>query len=214
MAEASSDLATLRQLPLTNADAWFMEDADEVEGFDLVKEDALFSLVGVPFRITRLVYRPGIQQKGIAWRNDYVSAELRVFPDAVLLRDLDRILSRRTGDLIRDPKAIPTGGEQLVINDGSTGFYRQSVIYLEGKELITVPSALPAEGGKNECRYDLPASEWEISEDDPRVGIIPGPDDSTIFAFAVKLNCSRGLRYSDYDNPTGSADKAVTFYIA
>jgi hypothetical protein len=213
-----TDVATiLHSSPLTGQDAWWEEEADEVAGNDLVKDEALFALVGVPFRIFELTFRQGIQQKGVDWRNDYVSAELRVAPATILVRQLPRIMSRRTGKLITDVRAIADPGEQLVINDGSTGFYRQAVQYLEAKELITVPDTLPAEGGKNECRYDLPATEFVLSDDGIREGKIEQrftPEGESVAIFRVALNCPRGLRYSDYKNEYTDDDGAITWYIA
>jgi hypothetical protein len=203
--------------PLTAQDSWWSEEADDVEGYDLVKDKALFALVGVPFRIFTITYRAGIQQKGIEWKNDYASAELRVAPGIVLARQIDRIMSRRTGKLITDARAIADPGEQLVVNDGSTGFYRQCSQYLEAKGIITVPDTLPADGGKNECRYDLPASYFVISDDAIRDGTAEvrfGLDGEQITVFRVELRCSRGLRYSDYKNEFTDDDGAITWYIA
>jgi hypothetical protein len=214
----STDLASiLHGSPLTNQDAWWAEEADQVEGYDFIKDAALFSLVGVPFRIFTLTFRAGVQQKGCAWRNDYVSAELRVAPEPIIVRQFDRIMSRRTGDLILDPRAIPTPGEELGINNGSTGVYRQIVQYIEAKELITVPDDLPIDGEKNECRYDYPASKFTISDDAIRDGTAEvrfSPDGEQVTVFRVKLDCLRGLRYSDYSNEYTGDDKAITWYIA
>lgn len=211
-----TDLASvIHGSPLTPQDAWWDEEADVVEGYDFIKDAALFSLVGVPFRIFTLTFRAGIQQKGCEWRNDYVSAELRVAPEPIILRQIDRILSRRTDDLILDAKAIPAPGEQLGINNGSTGFYRQCVQYLEAKGLITLPEDLPTTGAKNECRYDLPASKFILSEEDatnPEVRFDSEGNQVTIFQ--VALNCMRGLRYSKYDNEFTDSDGAMTWYIA
>jgi hypothetical protein len=211
-----TDLASiLRGSPLTDQDAWWDEEADVVEGYDFISKEALFSLVGVPFRIFTVTFRAGIQQKGCDWRNDYISAELRVAPAPVIARQIDRILSRRSGDLILDARAIPAPGEMLGVNNGSTGFYRQIVQYLEAKELITLPEDLPKEGGKNESRYDLPASMFVLSEADatnPEVRF--GPDGEQVTIFRIALNCVRGLRYSHYDNEFTDADGATTFYIA
>lgn len=221
MTQGTDLAAILHGSPLTNQDAWWDEEADEVEGYDFIKDAALFSLVGVPFRIFRLTFRAGIQQKGCAWRNDYVSAEIRVAPAPIIARNIDRILSRRTDELILDPKAIPTPGESLGVNNGSTGFYRQNVQYLVSKEFIALPTVngeeLPEEGGKNECRYDLPASMFVVSDDAVREGIAEiryAPDGEQITIFNVALNCPRGLRYSKYDNEFTDADGAITWYIA
>lgn len=215
MTQGTDLAAVLHSSPLTPQDAWWTEEADEVEGYDFIKDAALFALVGVPFRIFRLTFRSGIQQKGCEWRNDYISAELRVAPEPIIVRNLDRILSRRTDDLILDKRAIPTPGEQLGVNNGSTGFYRQCVQYLEAKELITLPDALPTEGKKNECRYDLPASMFVLPETD---GINPevhfDSEGNQVTTFEVALNCMRGLRYSKYENEFTDSDGAITWYIA
>lgn len=213
-----TDLASVvHGSPLTAQDAWWTEEADEVEGYDFIKDAALFSLVGVPFRIFNLTFRAGIQQKGTEWRNDYISAELRVAPEPIIVRQWARILSRRTDDLILDKNAIPAPGEQLGVNNGSTGFYRQCVQYLEAKELIVLPDDLPVVGKKNECRYDLPASKFEISGDaivSDKARVMFSPDGDQVTVFEVALNCMRGLRYSKYENEFTDSDGAITWYIA
>lgn len=200
--QTPADLATQNQ----EIDWWNDADADAVEGFDLIKDAALFSLVGVPFRITKLTFHDGIQQDGCAYRNDFASAELRVAPYHLGGKPaLDRIMSRRTGKLIGDKEGIPLPDEFLVINDGSTGAYRQFVQYLEAKGLIELPEHTADEevGGKNESVYDLPRSEWVSGAETATAGI------------EVKLNCPRGLRYSDYDNTFGpKGERAITWYLA
>jgi len=215
----TADLATIvNRSPLTGDEAWFNEEADQVEGYDFIKDEALFSLIGVPFRVFTLTYRPGIQQKGTEWRNDYISSELRVYPFSVMKRQIDRILSRRSGDdFIKDPRAIPEPGEFLGVNNGSTGIYRQFTEYLENKELITLPDDLPKVGKKNDCRYDLPASMFELNEEAIREGKIEQrftPNGESITLFRVSLDCPRGLRYSHYDNEFSGSDGAFTWYIA
>ena len=224
----STDLATiLHGSPLTAADSWWTdEESDVVEGFDFIKDKALFALVGVPFRVFSLTFRPGIQQKGCPWRNGFVSAETRVAPAPIIKRQLDRILSRRTDDMIPDPLAIAAPGEMLGINSGSTGIYRQFLEYLEGKELISFPEVLkiggkefplpPKVGEKNECRYDLPVdllilNDKFIADDTIRVHVDPQGERHT--TFSVRLDCLRGLRFSFYKNES-APDGAITWYIA
>lgn len=207
---ATADSSTIA----VNPDSWWDEEADEVEGYDLLKEDALLQLVGVPFRIYRLTYRPGVQQKGHTWRNDYVTAELRVAPETRW--DLKRVQSRRKSFSL-DMTDYASPGEQLIVNDGSTGFYRQTVQYLEAKELIALPDDLPVEGGKNESRYDVPASMFVIpqSVSPAIVEVRFDPQGDQITAFHIGLRCSRGLRFSDYTSeylPEG--ETARTWYIA
>lgn len=203
MPDQTNDVATVEGSQITTATpvSWWDEQADEVEGYDLVKDDALLSLVGVPFKITSATFRDGIQRPGYDYRDDYVSLELTVAPPAVLTATADRIATRRKAHdlpLIGMARAE----EQLVINDGSTGIYRQIVQYLaEGKHLISLPDG-EKEGEKGTTIYDLPRSQW-----------LGGHDDTEPVTFDIALKCSRGLRFSDYDNPVGT-DKARTWYIA
>jgi hypothetical protein len=185
-------------------DAWWNDaDPDIVEGFDLAKDEVLFLLVGVPLLITRVVYRVGVQRVNVPWRDDYVSAECRVAPLKVITMQMPKILARRGNKFIGDKNALPDPADQLVINDGSTGFYRQITQYLEAKELIDLGDDFPVEGNKGECRYDLPRSEW-----------LAGAEEATA-GFDISLKCPRGLRYSEYQNDfTAPGESAITWYIA
>jgi hypothetical protein len=190
-----------------NGDAawWDDPEADEVEGYDLLRDEALLDLIGVPFRGFRAVYRDGVQRKGVAYRDDYVSLELRIAPPAVVLRDIARIQSRRKtfdAPVLSVAQAASLPGQQLVINDGSTGIYRQITQYLVAKEHIKLPDG-PEEGEKGESIYDLPRSEWLEGADQATEGI------------GIRLNCTRGLRFSEYPSkylPEG--EMAKTWYIA
>lgn len=207
--DGESPITTIQSTGVTLAPhldvIWEWENADladEVEGYDLIRDEAMFELVGVPFAIFKLQYREGIQRKGVPWRDDYVSIQLRVAPAKVLANSLDRITSRRRGDLVKDKQAIAKPGEELIINDGSTGLYRQVTQYLCAKQIIDVGDAFPETGEKGECRYDLPRSEWLVGAEQATEGI------------PVRLRCSRGLRYSEYTNDYTGDKKAVTWYLA
>lgn len=176
-------------------DWWTNNQADEIEGHDLVKEEALFALVGVPFIITRVTFHDGIQTKGSPYRSDYVSVELRVAPASFIAARL------AAGRLTAEAASKVEPGEMLVVNDGSTGVYRQIVQYLAAKELITLPEGAE-EGEKGETIWDLPRSLWEEGADDATKGI------------DVALRCARGLRFSEYSNAYTGDDKARTWYLA
>lgn len=181
---------------------WDETEADEVDGFDLLKDAAMFQVVGVPFMVTRVVFRDGIQRKGQDYRDDFVSIELRVAPQTVINDTATRIISRRTALGLKAEDHIADGDEYLVINDGSTGMYRQILQYLHAKELITLPEG-PAEGEKGECIYDLPRSQWRGGAEQASEGI------------EIALKCARGLRFSEYSSeylPEG--EKARTWYLA
>lgn len=174
---------------------WSANEADEVEGYDLVKDEALEALVGVPFMITGAIFRDGLQLKGVPYRSDFVSLELRIAPASMIQK---RVSAGRLNAMIM-AKVLP--GELLVINDGSTGIYRQIVQYLAAKELITLPAG-KEEGEKGETIYDLPRSEWVSGGEEGGKG------------FEIMLRCSRGLRYSEYSNNYTGDDTVKTWYIA
>jgi hypothetical protein len=204
MTEATDLATTVHGSPLTAQDAWWDEAADDVEGYDLLRDEALYDLVGVPFVGYKAVFRDGIQRKGAAYRDDYVSLELRVAPAAVIMRDIARVQSRRKSfnvPPLTESQALSLPGQQLVINDGSTGVYRQIMQYLVAKERITLPEG-NEEGGKGDSIYDLPRSQWLKADTDET--------DS----FNISLRCMRGLRFSDYENEYTGDSTARTWYIA
>lgn len=214
--------AIIHGSPLAVNDQWWGEESDEVEGYDFIKDAALFALVGIPLRIYRITFRPGIQQRGCDWRNDYVSAELRIAPESVIRAQIDRIMSRRNDEFMQG-KPFPVPGEMLGVNNGSTGFYRQCVQYLTLKEFITFTDedreALPEEGRKNECLFDLPSTRFIPTDAALREGIAeyrftPTGDHANMFHLPKPISCLRGLRYSHYDNEFTDADGAFTWYIA
>lgn len=178
-----------------NSETWEDSEAlaDVVQGADLLRGDAADKLMGVPFIITRAVFREGVQRPGVSYRDDYVSCEAIVAPAEVLK---DRA---RRGRLDLDTISVDPG-EQIVFNDGSTGIYRQMVQYLYLKMLLALPDPLVMEGGKGVCSFDLPRSQWTKGAEDGTAG------------FNIRLKCPRGLRYSDYTNeynPDGSRTRYI-----
>jgi hypothetical protein len=196
---------SLAQATVNALNGWWDEtDADEVDGFDLLKDAALFQLVGVPFMGFRVVFRDGIQRKGNEYRDDFASLELRTAPLAVMQRDMSRIMSRRVANKIDEAALmnIVQPEESLVVNDGSTGLYRQIVQYLAAKELIKLPVGQEV-GEKGETIFDLPRSQWLEGAEAATEGI------------DIQLRCARGLRFSEYPSeylPEG--EMARTWYLA
>lgn len=174
---------------------------DEVDGNDLLKDAALFQLVGVPFMGTRVVFRDGVQRKGSEYRDDYASLELQVAPERVIKHSLVRIITRRQSLKVPPETLMADPDEQLVLNDGSTGIYRQIVQYLVMKGHVTLPDG-EEEGEKGDSIFDLPRSQWLTGADAATEGI------------DIKLRCSRGLRFSDYTNDYTGNETARTWYIA
>lgn len=103
-------------------------------------------LLGVPHVITRVTYRPGIDDK------DYVSVEATLgdyaaLSHAVLRKWIPNVAT--VDDLVFDPE------ERIVYNDGSTGIRRQLTMILHNAGIINVG---PVEDGFS---YDRPYTEWE-----------------------------------------------------
>lgn len=164
--------------------------ADEVLGHELIKDETADRLIGVPFIITRVVFREGVQRKGAKWRDDFVSCEAVVAPENILTDKAKRgkLINPATGERVAVDELPVEPDEHIIFNDGSTGIYRQIMMYLSQKGLIILPDKLPEMGGKGESRYDLPRSEWAEGSQNGTNGI------------PVRLYAPRGLRYSEYQN--------------
>ncbi len=155
--------------------------ADEVIGHSLIggkeNEETLDNLIGVPFLIENITFRPGdinIAPKGQpAVYRDYVSVEALIHPD------YQRRFKR----------------SRVVFNDGSTGIYRQIVAYLAARGYVTVSDTVAEKAPSNESRYDVSYSQPDRDGEPNR------PVD-----FAVRLYCPEGLRKSDYTNEYGEAE--------
>lgn len=198
----STDLTTPppAELPAYRpGEAWDTTTADQVFGHDLAKNELFDALANVPFMITRITTRPGAIRGNPPERADYMSCEIVIAPEAELRRrriDLDA-LPFRAGDLV-------------VFNDGSTGIYRQLVLYLSEKGFIVLPEGA-TEGGLGETIYDLPARKWT----DIRTGIVSYDVEGNLtYSCNLRLFCPRGIRRSEYPNPNLPAEDAYTRYLA
>jgi hypothetical protein len=163
------------------------KDAIVVDGATLFggkeNEKTLDALIGVPFVVVESTFRKGdIIPVGHKVARDYVSIECLIHPD---------FQSRFPRD-------------KVVVNDGSTGIYRQIVAGLADQGELTVPDTLPEEGAANATRYDVSFTEKRV-----------GPDGETSWSSATSrcpIMAPEGLRKSVYPNPDGS--KATTWYLA
>ena len=175
------------------------------QGADLIPGNLL---LGVPFIITRAVFRPGDirTEKGADTHLYYVSLELVTAPHA----DFDR--ARKRGRITEECAVEP--GEELVFNDGSTGVYRQMVqVFSQLGWITNLPENKPENGEKGESRYDFHPSLWEWT---PRHGEVANiqfnPAGEPVISANVRILCKRGLRVSKYDHP--EYGESETFYIA
>lgn len=183
-----------------------LDRSAEILGYDLAKDDSADDLVGVPFIITRVVFRPGVMRNKV--QAAYVSCEIRVSPHL----DLRLINTRRESS--RLPKVVsledlPFGPDShVVFNDGSTGVYRDVMRTLVLQGYITLKTPLVEAGAYGESSFDSPPGEW--------AGIIHGEytdiDGFEGYAAPIAIYCPRGLRLSLYENDYTQTGK--TRYLA
>ena len=170
-------------------------EADEILGYDLAKDETADDLVGVPFAITRVIFRAGVlRDKEVS---AYVSCECIIAPTL----DLRTINGRREGSRlpkIADLEYLAFGpGSHVVFNDGSTGVYRQIVKYLVTKGYIELQSPVIEAGSYGESSFDSAPGRW--------ANIFAGESKFDADGFmdydaSIRLYCPRGLRLSEYQN--------------
>jgi hypothetical protein len=203
MAGEGKNSMTVDTTDLTPAESYWAEvtrNADTVEGADLEKGA---NLIGVPFCITKAVFREGdfLNQGVTGW---YVSLEALIAPAREVARAYQRGRIPEGVSLTVEP------GESIIFNEGGTGVYRQVVAYLEAKGLITLPDK-PEGGSWGESKYDTLPNKWEVS--DPIRPSAVGPDGTwSEIEFPITLLCPRGLRQSEYENE--HTKQGVTRYLA
>jgi hypothetical protein len=192
----SSDIAP--QLPVYQPGAdWqtLMDSADEILGYDLARDETADDLVGVPFLLTRVEFRPGIMRDKVL--QAYVSCEVHIAPQL----DLRLINSRRESSRLNrltDLDSLAFGPDSnVVFNDGSTGIYRQVVKYLASREYITLKEPVNEVGSYGESSFDQPPGKWAGT---PKGSITVTAEGFAGYATDTLLYCPRGLRLSLYEN--------------
>jgi hypothetical protein len=196
----ASDIERAEQFPVYQPGAdWetIVGEADEILGYDLARDETADDLVGVPFVITRVYFRPGVLRD--KERAAYVSCETIVAPQI----DLRLINSRREGSRLPrlpDLESLAFGpGSHVVFNDGSTGVYRQIVKYLATKGMIELKTPIIEAGSYGESSFDQPPNRWAATI----AGDLIPTDETPVFseyAANMRLFCPRGLRLSLYEN--------------
>jgi hypothetical protein len=184
--------------------------ADEILGYDLARDETADDLVGVPFMLTRVQFRPGVLRE--KERQSYVSCEARIAPAL----DLRLINTRREGSRLQrisDLDMLAFGPDShVVFNDGSTGVYRQLVKYLFSRKYITLSEPVIEAGSYGETSFDLPPGRWTAINQGATFPIGEGKDVFTGYVADILLYCPRGLRLSLYENDYTQTGK--TRYLA
>lgn len=184
--------------------------ADEILGYDLAKDETADDLVGVPFILTRVVFRPGVMRD--KERQAYVSCEARIAPGL----DLRVINSRREGSRLprlNDLESLAFGPDShVVFNDGSTGVYRQIVKYLFSRKYIALNEPVIEAGSYGETSFDEPPGRWSAIYAGDRFDTPDGKEIFAGYAADIRLYSPRGLRLSLYENDFTQTGK--TRYLA
>lgn len=177
-----------------------VNESDEILGYDLAKDETADDLVGIPFLITRITFRPGVMRDKV--QQAYVSCETRVSPTL----DIRLINARRESSRLPRLSTLDTlafgPDSHVVFNDGSTGAYRQIVKYLNVKGFIQLKEPVIDAGGYGESSFDQPPSEWAaiLSGETTDIAGTKAGDVFTGYTADIRLYCPRGLRLSLYEN--------------
>jgi hypothetical protein len=136
-------------------DMWDLEAANADVVFDdpdLERDSA--SLLGVPFAIYKVVYRPKRNEK---FERDWVSVEMVIAPKPVVEQEIRRGKVPNVESL-EGLNVLP--GSKVVVNDGSTGVRRQLTRTFHEAGVIDV-GGTPDMGGK---RFDREHGDWLTCE--------------------------------------------------
>ena len=194
----ASDIETHSTIPVYQpGEDWgnLITEADEIVGYDLARDETADDLVGVPFLITGVVFRPGVLRG--TERSAYVSCECRIAPRLDLRLINTRRESSRLGKVPDLEQLTFEPDAHVVFNDGSTGVYRQIVKYLAMKGFITLSDPIVEAGSYGESSFDQPPSRWA----DTSTGQISRDEDGWVgYTTPIRLYCPRGLRLSLYEN--------------
>jgi hypothetical protein len=193
------------------------QESITLPGHDLVKDDELDALVGVDMIITRVSFREGIPRTpDNMWlkanpKNTigaYVSLELSTNPELVISNvNRARVASKLSPIQSLDHLEFDPGSH-FVINDGSTGIYRQIVAFLAMTQYVDIPEG-PTEGASGQTICDTIPDEWP----NIHVGEIRfAPTGFATYTANVRLRCRRGLRVSEYQSQWNPDSK--TRYLA
>lgn len=196
------------------------EDAITLPGHDLVKDDELDALVGVDFIITRVNFREGLKRRDDnTWLKEfpahengaYVSLELVTNP-VMVISNINRARTASGLQPIQTLDALGFDpGAHFVINDGSTGIYRQIVAFLAMTRYIEIPGGQDpiVEGPSGHTALDTIPEEWpNIFAGDVKFAA----SGFQTYTANVRLRCRRGIRVSEYHSDFNPDSK--TRYLA
>jgi len=199
-------------------DVWASSSNDVIESALL---EGKARLIGVPFAIVKVFYRTGAYKRpNEVFPADFVSVEgytaprtNRLYNPETILRLRKRARDSLTGAQITkigfDEEDYAGPGDLVVINDSSTGVYRQITAYLAHKGYIkprfpkdVEPAYEDLKGSLGQNVFDQGRDEWLEGKELATAGI----------SLPNALVARQGLRVSGYEND--STQEGATFYLA
>jgi hypothetical protein len=223
---AKSEVATKQTAEVVEGPVEF-EYAGEMVSFDdvadeaitlpsreLAKDEVLDSLVGVEFIATRVIFREGLARRDDnVWKSKnpvgaYVSVELVTNPHLNL--NAINMIRKQSGmsPLVSLDALGFDPGAHFVINDGSTGIYRQMVAFLAITDYIDLPEGAE-DGPSGTTILDTIPAEW------PEIYVGETKFDNSGFqtyTANIRLRCKHGIRVSEY--PSEFNPDSKTRYLA
>lgn len=182
------------------------QDAVSLPGFELADDELLDALVGVELIITRVTVRVGdiSRRPDNVWlkefpkntKSGYVSLELTV-TDNLNLQKINRARASNKMSQLASLEALGIDAEDnFVINDGSTGIYRQILAFLGLEQYIVLPDG-ELDGKAGTTVLDTIPSEWQ----EVNVGeSLFDKAGNLTYTANVRIRCPRGIRRSDYES--------------
>jgi hypothetical protein len=185
-----------------------------IESNQLFSGDAKPYLLGIPFAITGLTFRPIPPTKAQPGPRDYVSVEAVLGSKRILERELrlGRIPNMESLEGLESVGIEPD--LRIVFNDGSTGVRRQLVMMLHTAGVIDAGGDKSMGGAQFDRWFGAwtHVDQWTKEPDGESTDGVPRIT-HTGSGKPLVIACKRGLRVSEYFSEDAGQD-ATTYYLA
>jgi hypothetical protein len=191
------------------------DGAWQIDSNQLFNSDAKPFLLGVPFIITALTFRPIPPTKVNPNPRDYVSVEAIIASEDVLEREL-RLGRVPNFDSLAGLESVGVEPElRIVFNDGSTGVRRQLVMMLHTAGVIDAGGDKSMGGAQYDQWYGgwTHIDQWTKEPDGESLDGVPHIT-MTSAGKPLVIKCKRGLRASTYENENTDNQEVTTYYLA
>lgn len=189
--------------PVTAAWDEATADASLIVSYDVAKDEYLEALIGVDMVITGVTYRPGMNNGA------YVSLECMLTP-AFDLKRINRARTANGYDRLESLDEMPWDpGENIIINNGGAGIYRQVTEILAATGAIRLKDPITPGGKRGESSFDATPNQWDDVITGNMMFDVSG--NAVYRNSVIRVRARKGIRVSTY---TFDDRPATTFYIA